>query len=534
MGIKLPGAIEASCFVSNEDQTIPLLHVAAREGCPEVLHLLIRYGAELDKLATYDELFSRFYRSGEWARNTALQVAIDRENLETVEILSRAGASHRVFEVQTPLPPDVVVPRMSLHLASLQQNYELVRWLIDNGYQTDVNALDESGMAPLAYWSIFGTQASVGDYLIRKGADPNLMVSDDCNLLLDACWHGRFDAALMLLHHGADTGNTSRLFTTHLRACCVRLNEPRRDRGGSVGGTVTKWPVIHKQDHIFCYLGLHLYQIQTWEYLRAAVVQKLLDAGADLEDVASKGDTVPLLLASQSCLAPVVSRIFGTGAVASVRDSLRGETALLKALGAKWIDSKSRLDTVACLLDKWCPVRLAPKGEESALHVIGKNQRHYRFGKDVWDDTLLRLLLDKGADCQGYSHDGTLAIHLFFTAGNYSACKMLIDRGACQKLANEELCIVFKHHYYYGPSPDSPEGKDRESMLEMLLEVYARNFIPGWSPFLQRRPMLKDDYLVTAVIETGCRECNPVGFSKFVWLAEELRAASTKYRNSRG
>ncbi|KAK8133801.1 hypothetical protein PG984_005813 [Apiospora sp. TS-2023a] len=148
------------------DPNVELLFGSAWHGHPEIIHLLIRHGAEVDKLAAIDAAISNVtrYTTCIKAEYTALQVAILRGQLETVKILSQAGASHRIFQVWRPLPQGVVVPQMSLHYASFIQEYELVKWLVESEYQTDVNALDESGMAPLAYWGIFGTQASIADY----------------------------------------------------------------------------------------------------------------------------------------------------------------------------------------------------------------------------------------------------------------------------------------------------------------------------------------------------------------------------------
>ncbi|KAK7921266.1 hypothetical protein PG985_009288 [Apiospora marii] len=420
------------------------------------------------------------------------QVAMERGHLEAVKILSQAGASHCIFKADARLPQGVVVPGMSLHYASLVQDYELVKWLVESGYQADVNALDESGMPPLAYWSILGTQDSIGDYLIRKGASPNLMVSDDCNLLLDACWHGRFEAALMLLRHGASVNNTSRLFTTPLLASCVKFNRFRLDWGLRLEDAETNWPEVHGQYSLFVDRGLDRPALRKWECLRAVVVQKLIDAGADVEDT-SNGDASPLLLASRSFLAPVVSSLLEAGASVKARDS-SGQNALLAALKSECDLSKPRLDTVL----------------------------------DIWDDTLLRLLLERGADAQARAYCGIPAFHLFSASGNYilgyAACKMLIGYGVCEDLAKEELCAVINHHFWNGPGSEEPGTKERSAILEMLLEVYARRFVSDWRPYLQDLPMVKDNALVKEVLETVCQDCNPTGYStQFAWLVAELR-----------
>ncbi|KAK8006270.1 ankyrin repeat-containing domain protein [Apiospora marii] len=506
----------------------PALHVAAWYGCPDIIHLLINHGVDLDKLAAAGEMMTEDIRPKRWiqAEYTALQVAMERGHLEAVKILSQAGASHCIFKADARLPQGVVVPGMSLHYASLVQDYELVKWLVESGYQADVNALDESGMPPLAYWSILGTQDSIGDYLIRKGASPNLMVSDDCNLLLDACWHGRFEAALMLLRHGASVNNTSRLFTTPLLASCVKFNRFRRDWGLRLEDAETNWPEVHGQYSLFVDRGLDRPALRKWECLRAVVVQKLIDAGADVEDT-SNGDASPLLLASRSFLAPVVSSLLEAGASVKAGDS-SGQNALLAALKSECDLSKPRLDTVLYLLEACCDVRQTAENGESVLHAIGFSIENYMFGRDIWDDTLLRLLLERGADAQARAYCGIPAFHLFSASGNYilgyAACKMLIGYGVCEDLAKEELCAVINHHFWNGPGSEEPGTKERSAILEMLLEVYARRFVSDWRPYLQDLPMVKDNALVKEVLETVCQDCNPTGYStQFAWLVAELR-----------
>ncbi|KAK8087140.1 ankyrin repeat-containing domain protein [Apiospora phragmitis] len=490
----------------------PALHLAAPLGCPEIIRLLINHGAELDMMAVVgNRIAIEGYRTWKDARSTALRLAIDHGNLEAAQILSERGASHRIFEVPKPLPQGL--------------NFELVKWLIDSGFQADVNALDESGLSPLAYWSNLGTDASIMDYLICKGADPNLMVSENCNLLLDACWHERFDAAMKLLQHGADIDDTSRLFTTPLHACCVEFHNARRDRGDKEAKSLSSWPVINHQFHLFNSLGSSRHNILERKYRRADVVQKLVNRGADLESLHSaasvlEGKTTPLLLASRSFLVPVISKLLVAGASVSSRDSF-GYNALFASLGSKCDDPKKRPDTVSCLLDAGYDIRQTAYHGESVRHVIG-NSIDYHFGKDKSDDELLRVLLEKGADAQARAYFGMPVFHYFAASEAYAASEMLIEYGACQNLVEEEICAIFKYHFY-NPFPEATE-EARDSMLEMLLKAYAERFIPDKLSTLQERRLLDDDNLSPMLLETACAECNPTRAStQFDWAVTELR-----------
>ncbi|KAK8133802.1 hypothetical protein PG984_005814 [Apiospora sp. TS-2023a] len=353
------------------------------------------------------------------------------------------------------------------------------------------------------------------------------MVSDGCNLLLDACWHGRFEAALTLLRHGADARDTSGLFTTPLRACCIKDTKPRRDYEPWAVRKVTNWPEVPNQGFFSIDRGPGYSDLRKWECSRAVVVQKLVDAGADMEDT-SNGESTPLLLASRSCLAPVVSTLLKAGASVQARDS-SGHNALLAALETESDLSKPRLDTVSYLLEACCDARrTAEHGEESVLRAIGCSLSNFMFGQDIWDDAALRRLLERGADARARTYGAIQAFHLFSETRNYTlgyaVCQMLTEHGALEELAKEELCAVIKHHFMNGPSSGERGNKERTAVVETLLEIYAKRFVPNWPPSLEALPSVKYSALVKEVLETVCQDCNPTGFStQFAWLVAKLR-----------
>lgn len=209
------------------------------------------------------------------------------------------------------------------------------------------------------------------------------------------------------------------------QACCV-FHEPRPDLGRRTTGEVTNWPKVHDQDYLYVVRSLSRSDLGKLKCLRAVVVQKLIDDGADVEDTA-KRDTLPLVLASRSGLAPVVST---AGASVTARDS-SGHKALLAAQDPEGDFSKPRLDTIQYLLETCCDVREAAEhGGESVLHAIGRFLGNYMFGGDDWNDALLRLLLERGADAQEPEYCRVSAIYFFCVSRSWtlgwSVFKMLI------------------------------------------------------------------------------------------------------------
>ena len=71
---------------------------------------------------------------------------------------------------QSPEPPTVKAPDISIHDAAHKGNIEAVKQHLDAG--TDVNAKDEDGYTPL-YAVAGGGHKEIAELLIAKGADVN-------------------------------------------------------------------------------------------------------------------------------------------------------------------------------------------------------------------------------------------------------------------------------------------------------------------------------------------------------------------------
>jgi len=102
---------------------------------------------------------------------------------------------------QSPEPPTVKAPDISIHDAAHKGNIEAVKQHLDAG--TDVNAKDEDGYTPL-YAVAGGGHKEIAELLIAKGADVNPKREDGATPLLIAAVAGHKEVAELLIAKGAD------------------------------------------------------------------------------------------------------------------------------------------------------------------------------------------------------------------------------------------------------------------------------------------------------------------------------------------
>ncbi|CAF3550465.1 unnamed protein product [Rotaria socialis] len=193
----------------NDEGYTPLME-ASREGHDEIVNLLVSKGAKVN-------------RTTEEAQETALTLACAGGFLEVVKILLSNGADINLGQ-STPLME-----------ASQEGHIELVQYLIENGVNVNqatragdtalgyacesghtevaeillnagahIDEAENEGRTPLMKASRVGHTCTVR-YLISKGADVNRStITNDATPLSLACAGGHFELATILLLNGAD------------------------------------------------------------------------------------------------------------------------------------------------------------------------------------------------------------------------------------------------------------------------------------------------------------------------------------------
>jgi cytohesin len=164
--------INAGCDVNHaDDHKITPLMGAAAAGASDLLSILCKAGAEIDRQNTNGE--------------TALDRAVFFNKADIVRYLLQKGADGRAA---------------LLAFAGLQDRREAVKALINGG--VEVNITDKRGYTPLRVAVERGDREIV-KLLIEKGADVNAKVSGLNSILELAERKGYYDIAFLLKNTGA-------------------------------------------------------------------------------------------------------------------------------------------------------------------------------------------------------------------------------------------------------------------------------------------------------------------------------------------
>ena len=100
---------------------------------------------------------------------------------------------------QSPEPTESKVPSISIHIAAIKGNIEVVKQHLAAG--TDINTKDESGWTPL-HWAASKVHNKTAKLLIKAGADVNVVNKDGLSPL-DYAENETFG---FLIDYGAKSG----------------------------------------------------------------------------------------------------------------------------------------------------------------------------------------------------------------------------------------------------------------------------------------------------------------------------------------
>ncbi|KAI1843037.1 hypothetical protein JX266_010726 [Neoarthrinium moseri] len=447
------------------------LHLAAQRGNVEIVANLLGRGADveslfLDTLGSAAMAMRILFPGLQQGQNTAdqtrpyvyftpLYMAAISANISAAKCLLASGASAKrcIVPKHNLLVSGWMVPTTIIHLAAFVGSSELVKYVVDNRYDSGINSNDESGLSPLAYATVSGNLSTVGPYLLQKGANPNVTTSLKCSLLLETCWHGRFGDALLLLDYGVELGKSQDLIVPALHACCRTNNGPLR--------MSSKW-----QSDI---------PTSSDRHLRAQVVKRLVESGADVnEQVQFPGlgpdTTTPVLLAAESGLVDVVAELIAAGANVSVPNAMH-RNALLAAMGGHQ-DLQSKYDTISYLLEQGCDVNERTAWGGTPLHILGTmSTRNSHSYCDHCEEMIGRELITRGTDIHARTTQSQpiTVFQVFCKLGSYTLCKVLADLGAANSLKPQEFKTIFRKLV----QSRSVHRRDTEAikMLDLLLSL---------------------------------------------------------------
>lgn len=450
-----------------------LLHLAAQRGNTEVIQILLDHGANieafyLDKqgglnragktLVTYNEGGNHnheTHRICPYVRYTPLHCAILSFGTRAAKLLLEAGASTKCCTTVGKITDtDWMIPASAFHAAAFLGNQDLLEHMMSGTNPFDVNEKDEFGSTPLVYATIGSQIHTVGRYLLQHGANPNILVSPDCSLLLDACWHRRFDDVLLLLEFLIEPEHKD--ITEALHVSCALLKARRR---------------------IVCSSSVLSDHRGSQEQSRLTVVRKLLELGISSNGPVNHpwldGDT-PMCLAVNSGLLDITKELIAHGAVLD----LQSGCVLFTALNAT-CDEQSMFDTVCFLLDQDCNVNLMDDLGNTPLQTLAMPDSlgRHKFNSSR-EEIIGCKMLALGAGIRAYRPQGTEQISVFqdfCRPGSYRFCKVLADRGAADLLGEHDIFVVFEHLVRnFSTAQDKTEQVD---LLNLLLSVDQTNSI---------------------------------------------------------
>ena len=398
---------------------------ALRARKKDILEELIRSGAIIDAVNGFGE--------------TALTDAVKNNNIEMVETLVKCGAninrepkpgyspfiaalssfsraSSDMLMKLIELGADVNTSSKEgtpLHKACDRMSggdEGLVKVLLEAGAK--VNAVNSNKETPLQL-AVKGGHYKVAEFLLRSGADPNMLDRSGKSALTEAItqFGGGGTFVKLLLEHGADP-NLGQDFGKSPLACSI-------DRFGGVNIEVVELLLQHGAD-------IEKATVHAGTPLAIAVERKaedlckvLLDHGANPNEGAKTGDS-PIGKAVKST--PAIMRLLldRGGSVSTERDNFKS-TPLARAISAK------QEENALLLIQHMADVNIYADTYDN------RNSTHLGLAVRVDSESLCKALIDKGADVNArVSAEAPLDWPLTLAAhrGHASICRLLIDNGA--------------------------------------------------------------------------------------------------------
>ena len=426
------------------------LHLAVQAGHNDIVEILLDrgacIGAPCERLCDCTRLYGLLNATE--CPETAdapplwspLHIAICHGRSDTAKLLLARGAPC-AMDLPRDQDRDADSPcATALHHAAATGLTDVVRYLLDNSIQTDVDVRDAKTLTPLYHAYAGRRWDSTVPLLLERGADINV----DTRLFLpystvtplgEACRLGHFDEADRLIDLGADVmrgyiaTNTGRGLSP-LHMCCMPSARP---------ASSTLYVAL---------LSHRVYEEEEMGARRMRTIGKLIAKGALLEARDCSGDT-PLIAAAQSYNVPAIKALLSAGANIHERNTV-GRTALMQAIvgspnptaGAQ--ESPEPLgQTLRALFRGGARLDETDAEGNTILHLVFKDG-----GKlHVLQNATLRILFNMpGVDAlsQVRNKDNKTPLQFAFQASNLDACDILVRRSSPRgELDRTELLTMF-------------------------------------------------------------------------------------------
>lgn len=190
------------------------------------------------------------------------------------------------------------------------------------------------------------------------------------------------------------------------------------------------------------------------------IARLLQRSGASLDARNTSGDT-PLMMATDYGREPMIRYLIESGAKLDIQNK-EGETALLKALRTEGGDSTSVFEISKLIVAAGANVTIADKkGETPLMHAV----KEIDIGEDAREARrqLVQQLVEKGANVNSRTIDGTTALMRSAGAGNHAMVRLLIQQGANPNTADNDGAIAL----FWALESGIPRNRDA-TLLELM------------------------------------------------------------------
>lgn len=384
-----------------------------------------------------------------------LETRLEHEGVRVTGVGDRCSKL-RLLRSRVPLyvgGPAVWPSTPPLHAAARAGDVQRVQSLLA---KTAVDSPQDEGATAL-YVAAQAGQAGVVDFLLEKGADPNLRTKLGATPLHVAADIGNVDIALALLGGGASTEALDQARWTPLHIAADAGHEPivvlLLARGAR--------PVVtNKAGKTAQQIAIDSGETKIAELLRksaqsplhaaaeegdVATVRRLLEEGADVSAVAHESRTA-LHIAAMEGHVEVMKVLLDAGAAIEARDS-GSATPLHQSVASPGGEA------AALLLERGADVHAVMEGGVTALHAAAQEGRpeaarallrhgarhqaksaegieplYYAVHGNHAD--IVESLLERGASVNALVANGGTALFLTSVTGNAAMARLLLDSGA--------------------------------------------------------------------------------------------------------
>ena len=455
-------------------RTFTPLHLAARGGHNEAICILLEYGASIDSPSAnfcdckraaglLNTLESPMYDDRIPPYWTPLHAAICHSRLETAKLLLSRNAS----SLMESLPADAPATQencgiTALHHAAGMGQVDLVRLLVDEGFQLDIDVRDARTLTPFYYAYANNQWDSTIPLLLSMEANINIDIDfyqPYCTItpVGESIRLGNFDIAQKLIQLGANitygfyssgTGHRKGLSPLHL--CCMPSARSFTDNPNKVDVS----------------------EDESKSSQRIELMEVLIARGTPISQTDCMGDA-PLITASQNKVLAAVRALIKAGADIHARSAVGRTAAMMALLGAPIMAAgrgqHEYSPTMAQILDE-----LFEHGARiEDTDPLGNTLAHHIFSSSLDMPSQVQALRhilaspSTGKLALHKNNDGQTPFHLAFRSMNIDACEFFLRRGYVRApLPHDELVAMYRH---------ASSGHFSQQSMEFVLDLDVNN-----------------------------------------------------------